>query len=362
MSQPDDKTEVAASALQEATRAASDGTKPKEHGSVDDRDKQPSNGHGAGLEDLKVKSEFILQARAESLGPIKVVAEETGGGDDRDRDARDDRDNRRKKKGKRRGQNKKRPRDIREDASEKVCMAILRGTTCPFGENCKFSHDLKGYMAKRPSDITELAEAMGGSCPTFRNTGYCFYGAMCRVGSCHITKTGENVRDEKVIAECRKQNGGTTEGKEPEERTINSGNLLPRDIVFQLRKKTYPFECKRWFETKNDASNHKSEDKTIQNSAAIDPPKDAESKDTKDLNSPRTSTNASSSTPLDKLKIKKIVDFSNKIYVAPLTTVGEYKFCSIFKFDCVFFRIRHAYEHFFKRQFALSTSAQGVWS
>jgi hypothetical protein len=181
-------------------------------------------------------------------------------------------------------------------------------------------------MATRPSDITELVEAMGGGCPVFKNRGYCFYGAMCRLGSCHVTKTGENVRNEEVVAKYQKENSNHADGKERDELTINSGNILSRDVIFQLRKKTYPFECKRYFEEREQKAKGQSdvskikdsgittEDNTSPKSTAIDPFNVTEVKDTKDLNSPSihaagstttNSTNTSSSTPLDKLKTKK---------------------------------------------------------
>jgi tRNA-dihydrouridine synthase 3 len=86
---------------------------------------------------------------------------------------------------------------------------------------------------------------------------------------------------------------------------INEGatNVLPREVQTQLRKRNYPFKCKRHFEKK-----------------AEKPTDDATTKE----------SSLSSSTPVE-LKTRKIVDFSNKVYIAPLTTVGNLPFRRVMK-------------------------------
>jgi len=298
---------------------------------------------------LKVKPIYVLSARAESLGPIKVehIQEDPRPGDDRDIDNA----GRRGKKKKRRGQNKKRPRDVRQDDSEKICMAIMRSAPCPYGDSCRFSHDLKGYMATRPTDIVELKEAMGGACPNYKNNGYCIYGAMCRVGSSHVTKTGQNLRNEQATATkkdsvCLEEkdasslsNGKNSPENSPPVSDFNSGNILPRDVQSQLRKNKYPFQCKRHFEArekekearldvKDDCTEEKvktsSKEVTIDSTGAFNGIDSSEIKNA-------TSPTISSFTPIDELKTKKIIDFSNKVYVAPLTTVGNLPFRRIMK-------------------------------
>ena len=84
---------------------------------------------------LRVKKDYILDQRPPSLGdlPPEAVSEDSvNRGDDRDRN---------NKKNKRKN-NKKRPRDSRTPNSEKVCLSVVRGDTCPYGETCRFSHNL----------------------------------------------------------------------------------------------------------------------------------------------------------------------------------------------------------------------------
>ena len=216
---------------------------------------------------VKVKSPFVLTDRSPTLPPLrpevmKDVVDET-------------------KRGK---SKKKRPRDSRIAAEDKVCMAIIRGDSCPFGDDCKFSHDVKAYLVNRPPGIIEKVE---GGCPTYRLTGYCSFGAMCRLGESHMNMaTGENLR----------MNPPPVKLPPP---VMNS---LKKDTTMQLRRKKYPFKTKRHFQKHN-----------------------KEPTETKEVNiAVETSMSPLPST-------RKLIDFSNKVYVAPLTTVGNLPFRRIMK-------------------------------
>ena len=208
---------------------------------------------------VKLKAEYIASERPPSLPPIIE-------------DLMPKKDE---------GTNKKRPRDKKTEDSEKMCSAIIRGHECSRGDSCKYSHDIKEYLANRPKDIDTLLDN-DCSCPIYAKYGYCNYGITCRFGKSHLNlATGENFRKESYRP-----------GMETEE-TCNS---LPKDIQIQLRKKKYPFKCERY----DPRNSNKADKEEITINKNVD------------------------MTPLPQKR--KLIDFSNKVYVAPLTTVGNLPF------------------------------------
>ena len=139
--------------------------------------------------ELRVKPDYILKERATCLGAIPGDRQEVAD----PKQKKDDRDSRQGGGKNQRKTKKKRARDERQDDSEKMCMAVMQSQPCPYGEEkCRFSHDIKSFMARRPEDIKELE----GGCPLFKAYGYCAYGISCRFGGSHITKAGENIRNQ----------------------------------------------------------------------------------------------------------------------------------------------------------------------
>ena len=220
---------------------------------------------------LQLKPEFILQSRSASLPPIVETGKEESTND-------------RKKN---RGRNKKRSRDVNITDDLKVCLAILRGEECSFGaEKCRFSHDLKAYLATRPPDIK--IKGFLEACPIYERSGFCHFGCMCRLGDSHINPaTGAN------LGELRKDDHPVM-------------NSISSDLRTQLRKSTYPFVCQRQkFANKN--SNGKKEKQETGVAPATSTDETMLCKDGPDFS------------PLPT-KTRKIVDFSNKVYIAPLST------------------------------------------
>ncbi|EEB08107.2 tRNA dihydrouridine synthase Dus3 [Schizosaccharomyces japonicus yFS275] len=83
-----------------------------------------------------------------------------------------------KRKRKERGQNKRRNKVIvREDNA--LCPRISLGEECPYGAECRFPHDVEAYLAQKKPDI-------GKVCTLFDKYGRCPAGFKCRWLSGHV--------------------------------------------------------------------------------------------------------------------------------------------------------------------------------
>ena len=218
-----------------------------------------------------IKQEYLVDQKEKTL-----LLDHVSAGDKRSLDEDGSVDGGKKLK----GQNKSR-RNFNKNYISKgnVCRWFASGGSdeiigCRRGSECKFSHDVVKHFTEnpRPVDISD-------TCYLYSNYGYCCYGPFCRFGSSHLDSSFENVIDKKKYSVS-----GDNLSK-------SYKNNLPSNVQTELRKRTYNFD---------DAT------------AIINDIKN----DVKIVTEPG---------------IKKKIDWSNKLYLAPLTTVGNLPFRRICK-------------------------------
>lgn len=245
--------------------------------------------------ELKVKAEYVLTELHPSLTPPpnKDLIE-------KDKDTGDGtKKNRHKQNVK--NMNKRGRDDVL--SGMKLCKATMAGEVCAYGDSCKYSHDIKELLSMREPDIQEIE----GGCPNYNAKGICQYGIGCRVGASHLNlATGANLTKDKIVEDDVK-------------------NLISHDTLSLLRKKKYKFVCKRHFEKKKGKSREEEDAEAAK--AVVGGAEE-------NHDSPVTKTEEADEKHVDTTpypQLRKIIDFRNKVYVAPLTTVGNLPFRRIMK-------------------------------
>lgn len=267
-----------------------------------------------------IKEEFIIQrpvndATEDNINPFKRKSDGDPLIDDNKRSKENAGDDKSGHKNKKRGQNKARPKTFQDNKENKPCPSIITAvsstssTPCEY-KNCKYIHDPLDYLKSKPKDL-------GDSCHIYNLRGKCSRGIACRYGSSHITAEGYNVIDVNKWEQWKE----------------DTKNTIQPSLQTLLQKKKYDFKfserlIKHMDKRKKPTSNEPAETLSNQN----------EEQNNKDQTKEEIRLNNNSSgtvTDEDLIKLlpreKKTIDWRDKLYLSPLTTVGNLPFRRICK-------------------------------
>ncbi|XP_013393205.1 tRNA-dihydrouridine(47) synthase [NAD(P)(+)]-like [Lingula anatina] len=169
----------------------------------------------------KIVTEYLPQDVKEELLLVEQSREKAKKNDEASSHDPDDSSQPPQKKIKKlKGQHKKRPIAKHSDPSTRLCPAFVTETQCSFGERCKFNHNVEEYFKAKPADL-------GSHCYNFETFGKCPYGITCRYAGQHISEDFKNVMNEELHARTCK-----------ETQTLNT---LSKDVQTKLRRRQYDF-------------------------------------------------------------------------------------------------------------------------